>query len=89
MPVPESRLHSSLQSQWTSDGLNAYAWPGGYPIWYIDGHGNCLCPACATLEVMRDPDDDKDLPATSDINWEDSSLYCDICAERIESAYAD
>jgi len=24
-----------------------------------------------------------------DVNWEDSSLHCDHCSDRIESAYAD
>lgn len=27
--------------------LATYAWPGGYPIFYLDGENNCLCPKCA------------------------------------------
>ena len=27
--------------------LQAYAWPGGYPIFYLDSWNTLLCPACA------------------------------------------
>lgn len=69
-----------------SDGkLPAYAWPGGYPLFYLDKHDNVLCPRCAN---EQDPDGD-DAPVVGDANWEDPSLYCDECSERIESAYAE
>ena len=58
---------------------------GGYPIFYVTGNGDCLCPRCA-LEAERIGDD----PAIAcDANWEDPSLYCDDCGARIESAYAE
>ena len=30
--------------------LPAYAWPGGYPIYYVLADGETLCPACANRE---------------------------------------
>ena len=27
--------------------LPAFAWPGGYPIYYLDAEGSVLCPDCA------------------------------------------
>jgi hypothetical protein len=69
--------------------LDPYAWPGGYPVFYLDSNDNVCCPKCAS-----DPDevhraDDENLIVAGDCNWEDPDLYCDCCNERIESAYAD
>lgn len=27
--------------------LQSYAWPGGYPLYYLDKGNNVLCPDCA------------------------------------------
>lgn len=77
-----------------------YAWPGGYPVFYIaiEGYRNdttgdlemsqhdrsefVCCAECAAKREDR-------ILIASDVNWEDASLYCDVCSERIESAYAD
>lgn len=76
--------------------LQEYAWPGGYPIFYVVKDGGTLCPKCAndnkarTLEGDDDcPDDNQWLIIAAEINWEDSSLQCDNCNKRIESAYAE
>ena len=77
--------------------LPAYAWPGGYPIYYIDKGGAVLCPACAEEEIREwqdAPEDEKDyyeddLPIAADVNYEDPELWCEGCNERIESAYAE
>jgi hypothetical protein len=63
--------------------LVKYAWPGGYPVLYVTELSNVLCPDCANRDT------DSDVPVAADINWEDPSLYCDDCSERIESAYAE
>jgi len=69
-----------------SDGrLVSFAWPGGYPVVYLDKHDNVLCPECAN---GYEPGDE-DAPVSAGINWEDPSLHCDECSERIESAYAE
>tara|TARA_R110000824_G_scaffold244462_6_gene433265 strand:+ start:4368 stop:4652 length:285 start_codon:yes stop_codon:yes gene_type:complete len=69
-----------------------YAWPGGYPLFYLDMKNNVLCPTCAAEEEenAKDPDHDEGYRIEAcGINYEDPSLHCDECGERIESAYAD
>lgn len=67
-----------------SDGkLSSYAWPGGYPLYYLDNENNVLCPKCANKDGMSTE------VVAADINYEDGELYCDDCSERIESAYAE
>ncbi len=64
--------------------LPAYAFPGGYPLFYLDKENNVLCQRCAN------ENDEFSAPlVAADINYEDAQLYCDQCSKRIESAYAD
>jgi len=92
-----------------SGEFQSYAWPGGYPIYYLDSCDNVLCPKCVNrqqkeyeLDLLSDvcnwcidPSDDgtyfdaRDLPVAAYINYEDTSLYCNSCSKRIESAYAE
>ncbi len=72
-----------------------FAWPGGYPMFAICNDGGCLCRHCvkdnAKLIIRATRDDDSsgwNVPAI-DVNWEDTSLYCDHCGELIESAYGE
>lgn len=65
--------------------LPAFAWPGGYPIFYVDAHCSVLCPACAT-ESLGD-DDEKFRPSACDVHWEGEPLICENCNCEIESAY--
>ena len=68
----------------TSDGsLQTFAWPGGYPLFYLSHDGLVLCPRCANDPDASDPAE------LADINWEDPDLYCDDRGERIPSAYAE
>jgi hypothetical protein len=77
--------------------LPAYAWPGGYPLYYLCGDNGILCPECANKEsAVREGDEHPDYPdydqwriVAADVNWEDSSLTCDNCSKGIESAYAE
>lgn len=62
---------------------DAYAWPGGYPLYYLTQF-MVMCPDCASKDFDQD-----DPIIEYQVNWEDPSLYCDVCGERIESAYAD
>ena len=72
----------------------AYAWPGGYPMWYLTTDGGALCPTCANKEralidaAAADNDAQWNVIAY-DANWEDPQFYCDNCSQRIESAYAE
>lgn len=64
--------------------LPSWAWPGGYPIYYVDKEGSCICPKCANREV-----DASQEVVDSDINWEDEALHCDDCGDKIQSAYGE
>lgn len=75
---------TTLEACQEQDTLPAYAWPGGYPLFYIDAENNVLCAKCA-----RENDEYSAELTGADVNWEDSTLYCEHCSERIESAYAD
>lgn len=73
----------------TDGKLPAYAWPGGYPIYYLAEDNGVLCTKCAN-DYTPDRDNEEQLrPVIADINWEDAALYCDNCNARIESAYAE
>ena len=83
------RKHAITLPRDTDGKLSAYAWPGGYPLYYVDRENSCLCVKCA-----RESDEDESevpqyKPVEADVNWEDASLYCDQCSDRVESAYAE
>ena len=64
--------------------LRSFTSIGGYPLFYYDKEGNCLCPECASSN------DEYTEPLIGvDANWENPDLHCDHCSERIESAYAE
>jgi hypothetical protein len=83
--------------------LDYYAFPGGYPLFYLCADNGVLCPKCANenKEVYLSSDDKT--PAQKEeryndpqwhiiavgINYEDESMYCDHCNEHIQSAYGD
>jgi hypothetical protein len=73
-----------------------YAWPGGYPLYFVTSDGAALSFKAAKaerrqiLEALRNNDRSSGWHVCGmDINWENSSLYCDHTNERIESAYAE
>lgn len=72
-----------------------YAWPGGYPLFFIMSDGAAMCFYCARKEAkqiisaMRDKWNTGWEVAACDINYEDNDCYCCHCDEKIESAYGD
>ena len=82
-----------------ADRLAAYVWPGGYPMYYLDGHHEVLCPACANREfwasiadALRCGDEYRDYgdaPIAHGVHWEGCTLLCSSCYKPIESAYGD
>jgi hypothetical protein len=69
---------------------------GSYPLFMLTLDGGTLHPTCARKNAalvgraMRPGANDKQWHVSAiDINWEDASLMCDDCNERIESAYAE
>ena len=88
----------SLRIETISDFRKAYrsgpyAWPGGYPLFFITSDGAVLSFNAAKLErrnildsIQTGTDDGWRIVGV-DINYEDSELICDHTGERIESAY--
>lgn len=71
-----------------------YAWPGGYPCYFITADGAALSFKAAKAErrnILEALSTDDKLSGwyvvAMDINYEDGELYCDHTAERIPSAY--
>lgn len=69
--------------------LPTYAWPGGYPLYYMAKDGGILCPDCANAYKPNRDTEEQLKPVFFATNWEDSQLFCEHCDKRIESAYAD
>jgi hypothetical protein len=75
--------------------IGPYAWPGGYPLYFITNDGGAISWDGAKqdrrdiLESIRDNDSRGWRVVAMEINYEDGDLYCDVTGERIESAYAE
>lgn len=74
-----------------------YAWPGGYPIFFIMSDGEAMSfegvRACwrdiVQAHICPDYRHSGFHVAGAEINWEDPELFCCHTNARIESAYAD
>lgn len=81
--------------------LPAFAWPGGYPLYYFFADGGVCCPKCANREIGLI---DEEMSASGrpprvqrggwalagvEANYEDAFLSCDHCGEFIDPAYLD
>lgn len=77
--------------QTESGAMRAYAFPGGYPIYYLAKDCGVLCPECAGLPecAQATPDDSQWYLVGADCNYENPALHCDHCSKRIESAYCE
>ncbi len=70
-----------------------WAWPGGYPIYFITDDGAALSFQTVKKEFRRiassvkNKDNDGWRVVAADINWEDTELYDDHTGKKIESAY--
>jgi len=73
--------------------LPSYAWPGGYPIYYLTKDCGVLCPDCANgkhgSEAHEANDDPQWRLVACDVHWEGEPLTCDHCNAEIESAYGE
>jgi len=71
--------------------VQSYAFPGGYPIYYVARDNGVLCPKCVNenLGLCTDPEDNDPrsqwIVNMADLNYEDSFLYCDNCSQLIEA----
>lgn len=71
-----------------------YAFPGGYPIYYLCEDGGILCPDCVNnnLELIKMAKEDNDSQwnvIALDVYYEGPVMYCGNCNAEIESAYGD
>ena len=74
--------------------LDAFAWPGGYPMFYVFRDGGVCCPKCANnnielIDGERTNSHGGWALAAADVNYEDDSLACDHCSKLIPSAYGE
>lgn len=72
-----------------------YTFPGCYPLYFITQDSAALCFKCAEKGFRQVAWDFQNKASTGwrivacDVNYEDSSLYCDHCSKLIESAYGE
>ncbi len=75
------------------DRREPYAWPGGYPRFFLMEDGETLCHKCGREEwrvIVRNWTTRMGWkPEACDVNWEDSNLVCCNCGSQIEAAYVD
>ncbi len=93
------RVRKALGLEVSRKPLEAFAWPGGYPIIYVFLDGGCMCPKCANdnIEEIDAAIREGNRPHSSgcggwalshqDIHWEGEPEICDHCGAEIESAY--
>ena len=72
-----------------------YAWPGGYPLYFVTSDGAALSFDAVRSEYkqvlfsIRHGVNDGWRVIGMQVNWEDPDLYCGHTGKRIESAYAE
>ena len=72
-----------------------YAWPGGYPLYFITSDGAALSFQAvrdnfrSVLWSIRHAVNDGWRVVAIEVNWEDIDLYCDHTGEPIPAAYAE
>ena len=86
----------TLQEIKTALRNGPYAWPGGYPTYFINSDGAALSHE-AVIEMWHDTvwahmynhRGSGFHIAGIEINWEDGDLTCEHTGKRIPSAYAE
>ncbi len=72
-----------------------YAWPGGYPFYFIASDGEALSFDSVREELrnvigaIQAGDNSGWRIIACDVNYEDTELYCAHSGKQIESAYGD
>jgi hypothetical protein len=95
--VPPETTYDEMVTQLSNEGhhsirfvkkeWDSWAWPGGYPLYYVVADGGVLCAKCANDNLRLTLSDDPQWRIVGmDINYEDGP-YCDHCNECAESAY--
>lgn len=72
-----------------------YAWPGGYPLFFITSDGAALSFDAVRQEIrqvfwsIRNGVNDGWRVVAVDVNWEDPDLTCEHTGRLIPSAFGD
>jgi hypothetical protein len=72
-----------------------YAWPGGYPLYFLASDGEALSFDSVRenlrqiLDAIQERDNSGWRVVGVDVNYEDAELYCAHSGKRIPSAYAE
>ncbi len=73
-----------------------FAWPGGYPLYFLSHGGDVLCFGCVRSNFRSVVEHTKmgDRSASwhlgaCEVHWEGSPLECAECQCEIESAYGE
>ena len=72
-----------------------YAWPGGYPCYFIADDGEALSFDAVrenyrlVLSSVKHKQNDGWRVIGVDINWEDHDLICSHSGKKIEAAYGE
>lgn len=87
-----SRINSTLELRATLRA-GAYAWPGGYPMYFIASDGAALSFESVRAEyaqvsrAIREGSRDGWRVIGCEVNYENAELMCEHSGEPIESAY--
>lgn len=91
-----SRGHSKIESAADLKATlrnGAFAWPGGYPLFFITSDGGALAFETVraelrhVLDAIKSKSDNGWRVVACDVNWEDTDLTDDHTGKLIESAY--
>ena len=94
-------MKSTLEKAYSTKDLKTqirsgqFAWPGGYPLYFLTSEGDTLSfeavreNFATIVSAMRSRSNDGWCIIACAVNWEDSSLLCSHTSKRIESAYAE
>jgi hypothetical protein len=70
--------------------LPAYAWPGGYAIYYLDRDNSVVCPSCANKQRKIDIESPGYIPQFNIVAWginydepDEADFFCDECSKQI------
>lgn len=72
-----------------------YAWPGGYPMYFVANDGEALSFEAVKenyreiLSATKNKENNGWRIVGVDVNWEDENLYCVHTGNKIESAYGE
>lgn len=98
MSQPAHRALPSITTPELKQALRAgpYAWPGGYPLYFLAADGSALSFEAVHGEIrqvmyaLRHPGTDRDWQIVAvTVNWEDSDLFCAHTGQLIPCAYSD